>query len=268
MDRGNYALAAEISRIRWTDFILRNSVRAMIEPVARSFSILEALSRQPRATVTALAQETALPPPTVVRLLRTLTELGYATQVSRVAGYRLTDKVLGLAQGIRFVDHLIDVAAPHMSRFTRRYGWPLYLGTISDRAITIRHSTAAESPMSFERQALQKKSPILSSALGRAWLAFCPGEERRAVLRHLGVRPDAKLMAAFDRIRRDGHAFTVLPRTSRIQGIAVAVRDGERVMGCISMRFIRSALSEGEAGERYGEPLRAMADAIAADAAR
>ena len=94
--------------------------------------------------------------PTVVRLLQTLVELGYATRISREAGYRLTDKVLGLAQGIRFVDHLIDVAAPHMSRFTKRYGWPLYLGTISDRAITIRHSTAVESPMSFERAALQR----------------------------------------------------------------------------------------------------------------
>lgn len=240
----------------------------MIEPVARSFTILEALSRRPHGTITALAEETDLPRPTVVRLLKTLTELGYATQVSRAAGYRLTDKVLGLAQGIRFVDHLVDVAAPHMSRFTKKYGWPLYLGTISDKAITIRHSTAAESPMSFERSALQKRSPILSSALGRAWLAFCSPEERRAVLEHLGVKPDARLTAAFARIRRDGHSFTVLPRTGRLQGIGVAIRRGDRVMGCLSMRFIRSAMSEQEAGLRYGAPLNALASAIAADAER
>lgn len=240
----------------------------MIEPVGRSFAIMEALSRRPRGTVAVLADETDLPRPTVVRLLKTLVELGYATRISREAGYRLTDKVLGLAQGIRFVDHLIDVAAPHMSRFTRRYGWPLYLGTISDRAITIRHSTAVESPMSFERSALQRRSPLLSSALGRAWLAFCSAEERRAVLRHLGVRPDAKLAAAFARIRRDGYSFTVLPRGDRLQGIGVAIRDGERVMGCLSMRFIRSAMTEEEAGRRYGGPLNTLAAAIAADAKR
>ncbi len=240
----------------------------MIEPVARSFTILEALSRRPHGTIAVLAGETDLPRPTVVRLLKTLTELGYATQVSRAAGYRLTDKVLGLAQGIRFVDHLVDVAAPHMSRFTRKHGWPLYLGTISDRAITIRHSTAAESPMSFERSALQKKSPILSSALGRAWLAFCSADERRAVLEHLGVKPDAKLAAAFARIRRDGYSFTVLPRSGRLQGIGVAIRKGDSVMGCLSLRFIRSAMSEQEAGERYGAPLNALAAVIAADAER
>jgi IclR family mhp operon transcriptional activator len=228
---------------------------------------MEALSRRPRGTVAVLADETHLPRPTVVRLLKTLVELGYATRISREAGYRLTDKVLGHAQGIRFVDHLIDVAAPHMSRFTRRYGWPLYLGTISDRAMTIRHSTAAESPMSFERTALQRRSPILSSALGRAWLAFCSAEERRGALRHLGVKPDAKLAAAFARIRSDGYAFTVLPRSGRLQGI-VAIRDGERVMGCLSMRFIRSAMTEDEAGRRYGAPLNATAAAIAADADR
>lgn len=238
----------------------------MIEPVARSFTILEALSRRPHGTIAALAEETDLPRPTVVRLLKTLAELGYATQVSRTAGYRLTDKVLGLAQGIRFVDHLVDVAAPHMSRFTKKYGWPLYLGTISDRAITIRHSTAAESPMSFERSALQKRSPILSSALGRAWLAFCSPDERRAVLEHLGVKPDAKLSAAFAHIRRDGYSFTVLPRSGRLQGIGVAIRKGDRVMGCLSMRFIRSAMTEQEAGERYGAPLNALASQIASAA--
>jgi len=240
----------------------------MIEPVGRSFAIMEALSRRPRGTIAALADETDLPRPTVVRLLKTLVELGYATRISREAGYRLTDKVLGLAQGIRFVDRLVDVASPHMSRFTRRYGWPLYLGTISDRAITIRHSTAPESPMSFERTALQKRSPILSSALGHAWLAFCSAEERRNVLRHLGVKPDAKLAASFAKIRKDGYAFTILPRSGRLQGIGVAIRDGERVMGCLSMRFIRSAMSEAEAGRRYGAPLNALAEAIAADAGR
>jgi len=139
-----------------------------IEPVRRSFSILEALSQRPHATIAVLAGETGLPRPTVVRLLGTLVELGYATQVSRSLGYRLTDRVLTLAQSVRFIDHLVDIASPHMQRFTQEHGWPLYLGSISHRAITIRYSTAAESPLSFERTALQRRSPILSGALGRS----------------------------------------------------------------------------------------------------
>ncbi|WP_428680440.1 helix-turn-helix domain-containing protein [Reyranella sp.] len=238
-----------------------------IEPVRRSFAILEALSQRPHGTIAALANETGLPRPTVARLLNTLVELGYVTQVSRLIGYRLTDRVLGLAQGIRFIDHLVDIAAPHMQRFTQEHGWPLYLGSISHRAITIRYSTAAESPMSFERTALHRRSPILSGALGRAWLAFSADDERRAILRDLGVRHDAKLAEAFARIRRQGHAFSVVTRPARLQGIAVAIQRNERVLGCISMRFTRSAMSEAEAGARYGAPLTALARAIATDAA-
>ena len=238
-----------------------------IEPIRRSFAILEALSRRPHGTIAVLAEETGLPRPTVARLLNTLVELGYATQVSRLMGYRLTDRVLGLAQGIRFIDRFVDVAAPHMHRFTQEHGWPLYLGSISHRAITIRYSTAAESPLSFERMALQRRSPLLSGALGRAWLAFTTEEERRAILRDLGVRYDAKLAADFARIRRDGYAFAVLPRPGRLQGIAVAIRKNDRVMGCISMRFVRSAMNEAEAGARFGAPLNALARAIATDAA-
>ena len=88
------------------------------------------------------------------------------------------------------------------------------------------------------------------------------------MLRDLGERQDAKLTAAFARVRRDGYAFTVLPRTGRLQGIGVAIRKGDRVMGCLSMRFIRSAMTEEEAGARYGMPLNALASAIAADADR
>ena len=63
--------------------------------------------------------------------------------------------------------------------------------------------------MSFEAAACNRKSPVLLGALGRAWLAFCPEEERRSILRAVSAcvhRP--ALTAALERIRRDGYAFT------------------------------------------------------------
>lgn len=239
---------------------------AVIEPVRRSLTLLEALSRRPQGTIAELAAETALPRPTVARLLNTLVAVGYVSHLSRASGYRLTERVLGLAQGIRFVDRLVDVAAPHMRRFTEKHSWPLYLGTVSQRAIVIRFTTLAESPLSFERTPLPRNSPVLAGAMGRAWLAYCSDEERRAVLRELGERLDPKLAAVLARVRRDGCAFSALP--GRIQGIAVAIRRRNRVLGCISMRFLRSALSDAEAGARYGAELNALARAIAAEAKR
>ena len=244
----------------------------VIEPVRRSFAVLEALSRRRTSTVGVLTTETGLPRPTVVRLLHTLIALGYAARVSREQGYRLTDRVLGLAGSIRFVDHLVDAAIPHMSRFTAEHGWPLYLATLGYGAITIRHSTAPESPMSFEAAGLNLPRPLLISALGRAWLAFCSEEERRSILADIvGLTPrqEAAFRTVLARVRLDGYAFTQSPRPSRLQGIAVPIRQGSgarsRVLGSLSMRFPRSAMTDAEAGLRFGQPLQQLARTIAHD---
>jgi len=243
----------------------------VIEPVRRSFALLEALSHRRTSTLAVLTGETGLPRPTVVRLLHTLIGLGYAARVSRQQGYRLTDRVLGLSESIRFVDHLVDAAIPHMRRFTEEHGWPLYLASLSQGAIIIRHSTAPESPMAFEGAGLNARRPVLISALGRAWLAFCPDEERRAILRDVGGvtrRQEAALDTVLERVRRDGVAFTQPPRPTRLQGMAVAIRRGPRMLGSLSMRFPRSAMSEADAAQRFGRRLQGLARAIAADVAR
>jgi IclR family mhp operon transcriptional activator len=241
---------------------------AVIEPVRRSFAVLEALSRRRSATLSVLTAETALPRPTVIRLLHTLIALGYAVRVSREQGYRLTDRVLGLAESIRFVDHLVDAALPHMRRFTEEHGWPLYLATLGAGAITIRHSTAPESPMAFEGAALNTPRPLLISALGRVILAFCSEDERRAALKAMGgltPRQAAALAVALERIRTDGYAFTAPPRPTRLHGMAVPIRRGSRVLGSLSMRFPRSAMTEEEVARRFGKRLQVLARAIARD---
>ncbi|MBL8674689.1 MAG: helix-turn-helix domain-containing protein [Rhodospirillales bacterium] len=246
-----------------------------IEPVRRAFAVLAALNGRRASTLTELSTETGLPKPTLSRLLETLVALGYAAQVSRRLGYRVTDRVLTLSGGIRFVDHLVDVAAPLMRKFTRDHGWPLYLGTISHGAMVIRYSTAPESPMSFEAAGYNQRAAPLASAIGRAYLAFCPEEERAAILREIGatgrdartgVRQEAALDAAFQRIRRDGYAVTVPARPSRLNGIAVPIQHGGHVLGCVSLRYPKSVMTEADATRRYVPPLTALARAAAARA--
>ena len=56
--------------------------------------------------------------------------------------------------------------------------------------------------MSFEAAGLNSRRPVLISALGRAWLAFCPEEERRTILRDIGgltPRQETALGAALER---------------------------------------------------------------------
>ena len=121
--------------------------------------------------------DTGLPKATLVRLLRSLRAAGYVEQVSSALGYRVTARVGQLSAGVRFRDRVVDAAVEPMRRFTHQHRWPLYLGTLEGGAIQVRHSTIADSPLSTEPAAYYRSFPILGSALGHAWLAFCPDAE-------------------------------------------------------------------------------------------
>jgi len=115
-----------------------------------------------------------------------LDQVGQAQQTLQAANQGLTSITSLLQQGLSVAQQALQAAGP---------------STLSYGAITIRHSTAPESPMSFEAAGLNTRRSVLISALGRAWLAFCPEDERRAILRDIGglaPRQEAALRAALE----------------------------------------------------------------------
>ncbi|HKU99942.1 MAG TPA: IclR family transcriptional regulator C-terminal domain-containing protein, partial [Vineibacter sp.] len=241
-----------------------------IGPVTRALTVLEALNRRPCTSLHVLNSETGLPKATLVRLLNALRAAGYAEQVSSALGYRVTARVVELAAGYRFRDRVVDAAMPAMQRFTHQHRWPLYLATLEGGAIQVRYSTIADSPLSTEPAAFNRSFPILSSALGRVYLAFCPDAERSMILRALATsrraenrpaRDRRRLLVALREIRQQGYAITP-PNRSRYLGLAVPVMHDDDVLACLSLRFLRRALSLTEAVDRYLDDLRHTARSI------
>jgi IclR family transcriptional regulator, mhp operon transcriptional activator len=159
-----------------------------------------------------------------------------------------------------------------MDAFTRETGWPLYLGTISAGAIMVRYSTASQSPLSFERANYDAKLSIFASALGRVYFAFCSQRERSMILREISALDGRKKFVAPQRfalerqlveIRSRGFAATRSSRPSRLNGIAVPILRGEHVLGAVSLRYPKSAMSEAQAATRWVSKLNALADEIA-----
>ena len=246
-----------------------------IEPVARAFGMLEALNRHRTSTLTALAEATELPKSTTARLLETLVALGYVTRVSRSIGYRITDRVLNLAAGVRFIDHLVNAAAGPMSEFTAQTGWPLYLGTVSDALVLIRHSTAPESPMSFETVGYDLRFRIYESALGLAYLAFCAADERRSIVEAADLARDGGRFSAAHRaalekhlamVRERGYAFTRSTRSRRVNGMAVPIVRGQQVLGALTLRYPKRVMSEDQVAARFAAQLAVTARQIASRA--
>lgn len=238
----------------------------------RALAVLASLNDRPLSHLDILNKVTGLPKPTLVRLLQTLVAAGYVARVAPRAGYRITERVLSLASGVRFVDRMVGAAIAPMSAFTREYDWPLVLGKVRNGAVVVLHSTAPESHLSFERAGYNHTFPLLISALGQAYMAFCPVEERKHLIREFlapstshsiaaeGMRGiEAGLMV----VRRRGYAITMGPRAGRILGLAVPIQRARNVYASLSMRFARAAFTPEQAAARYLAPLNATARSIA-----
>lgn len=101
--------------------------------------------------------------------------------------------------------------------------------------------------------------PLVPSAVGRAYLAYCPDDERELILTNIIRAREPGYELALDRPRLDallelvrarGYGWRFGEPPVETGAIAVAVRGADRVLGCIGMTFIRSALTPAEAAER------------------
>ncbi|ABS62457.1 regulatory protein IclR [Parvibaculum lavamentivorans DS-1] len=248
---------------------------AGVNPVIRSLMVLEAMNATGKATTLAqLHEETGLPKPTLVRLLDTLISTGHVRRVSRMAGYALTERVLRLSSGFRHGDLVVEAARPFLSALTAEHKWPMGLATLDRDAMLVRLSTRQESPFAMDPDWLNRRLAILVSALARAYIAFCPEEERRVLLTLLRnskskmnapARDESYMAAMVEGIRKRGYANTAAPRGDPAMGLAVPVMQGEHVAACINIRYIGSTMSEAEAVKRYLPALQRTAAAIAAN---
>lgn len=242
-----------------------------IEPVVRALRVLEVLNRKTASSLGELHAATGLPKPTLVRMLDTLIAAGYATRISSREGYRITEQVLALSSGLRFIDRMVDAAMPAMSRFTREHAWPIGLAKVRDSIVTLLHSTAPQSPLLFERISHNATYRLMHTAIGQAHLAFCPAEERRRLIADVLPDPELTLLGLSSvrfaelhlaAIRRRGYALSLSPRPQKLLGLAVPVRRGRQVLACLVMRFPRSVMTPDQAADRYLGSLTATARAI------
>ncbi|MBI1212373.1 MAG: helix-turn-helix domain-containing protein [Alphaproteobacteria bacterium] len=256
-------------------------------PIERALSILEVLAHGGTLALQRIAADAKLPKSTTVRLLLVLAESGYVRRVSRSAGYQATTRTLRLARTSSTADLIADAATAPMQAFTREFLWPLFLMTREGSQMRSLLNTADLSPHAVDPTAVGYRSPMLLSAVGRAYIAFCPPAERAELIAALRVskrptdrlaRDAAALARMLSDVRRKGYASTdealrqltskVPPQwrdaRRRARGLAVPIVNGRSVLATVSMRYLPKALSEDEAARAFLKPLRRLADDIAA----
>jgi len=244
------------------------SVRAL----ERGLAVLSAMNRRKLPSVMELARDTNLPRPTVYRLLETLSRAGYVTRSSPNDRYCLARRVRTLSDGFVEDDWIADIAAPLMRRFTREVVWPVALMTFEEGRMLVRETTHEASTLSIDHGMVGRSLPVLRTAAGRCYLAFCPGEERRTILQMLSQSkaPEDRwagepghLTKLLDSIHAKGYAIQDREINPRTSGLAVPLRLGTRMLAAMSAIWISSAMTIESAEAELYPPLAATANRIA-----
>ncbi|MBR0828694.1 DNA-binding transcriptional regulator [Bradyrhizobium manausense] len=238
----------------------------------RGLDVLREVNRSGGIRAGDVARQLDLPRPTVYRLLETLEELGYVARSASDDRFRVTRHALGLGDGYDPGVVICQAAAPYLAELSKTLVWPVDLSTYENAAMVVQETTHSRSPLSIDRGMIGKRLPMLRTSAGRAYLAACPPREREMIVNHL-----RRIDEADDRPFLDGERLTRMIAETAKRGYAVRsegeynpktasiavpiVRD-EVVFGCISIIWIRSALTLDEAVTQYVAPLREAAAAI------
>lgn len=243
-----------------------------IRALLRGLDALAVLNRRDGATVSEVATEIRLPRTTTYRVLETLCAAGYVFRDPADERYRLTIRVRTLADGFDDEAWVSDVARPALDELGREIVWPVSIATLLGTAMVLRETTDHRSPLAVERLAAGLRVPLLTSAAGRVYLAFCPEAQRETLVDILArsareedalARNRDELSRILNEVRAQGYATTVRARrVSDEVSLAVPVAIEDRALACLSVRFGASAVPMKLALERFLPRLREAAQRI------
>jgi len=244
-----------------------------VRAVERGLRILSAVSRAKGILPGELSKALDIPRPSVYRILGSLEGLGYVVRSATDNRFRVTLKTREIAEGYDDETQAGTLGGPVIVALQQDIVWPVDILTYENGAMVIRESTLARSPMSINRNMIGTHAPILRTSAGRAWLAFAPDKERDLCLDILRERADPEdlpfleprnLATLLSNTREQGHGMRygekLLPETS---SFAMPVIVGTRVICCINVIWITSALSISAARDTLLDPLRRAAQKMA-----
>ncbi len=235
-----------------------------IRALMRGLDALAMLNMRDGATVSEVAQEIRLPRTTVYRILETLCGSGFAVRDTADERYRVTILVRGLSDGFDDETWITHSARPLLFELAREIVWPISIATLSGSVMMIRESTDHSTPLAIERYSAGVRAPLLTSATGRAYLAFCPSSERESLIDGLvGKAPRAELQRTLSDIKVQGYATAARARRLVEEvSLSIPATLPDRVLAVLTVRFASSTVPLPVAVERFLPKLRRCAARI------
>ncbi len=249
-----------------------------VRALQRGLAILSEVSRSSGLRAGEVARLLHLPRPTVYRLLETLEEAGYLMRSASDDRFRVTQQVRALGDGFDGSTALSQTAGPVLSDLGRRLSWPIDLVTCEGGVMVVQETTHARSPLSLDRGMIGTRLPIMQTASGRTYLAFCGDADRGALIDYLLRVADPADVPLLDTLalsrmisetRARGYGVRAnsplpIPKTSatRTSSIAVPIYADGGLQGCLTIIWLTKAMEFEQGVARFFLPMRHAAAQI------
>ncbi|MDO5667069.1 MAG: IclR family transcriptional regulator [Alcaligenaceae bacterium] len=179
-------------------------MKSTVNALARGLDILRCFSAvEPTLSNSEIAAYTGLPRSTVSRLTNTLVSLGYLRFNEKTKRYQVGAAVLGLGYAALANLRIIDVARPHMQTFADATKTLVSLATRERLSMMYLESCSSDISLTF-KMGRGVSMPMLSTSIGRVFLAAIPESERNYLLERLLSKENEKnKLAIMDKLQEE-----------------------------------------------------------------
>jgi len=255
-----------------------------ITALDRGLAVLDEVRKTGGSSLQALHDETGLPKATLLRILVTLERRALIWRRIADGHYCPGSSPQGGRRQSDVTDRLSQFAAPELDRLQAEVLWPSDLAIRRGNAMVLCETNRAESYFTIRRDNIGFQINMLRSAVGRAYLAFCPEKERGAILAALRrsrrsgdaiAHDTAYLTQLVEQTQQRGYGVreqgfggdydkTRAGADDHLEALAVPIRSEKgRVYGCVNIVWIRGVRTLDQIVAQCLDPLRHTADAIA-----
>ena len=240
-----------------------------VAALRRGLQVLKIVNETGGCQIKTLQAMLDLPKPTIIRMVATLVEAGYVWK-NEAGIYKVSAKALALANRYDADESMLMAARPVLAKLRREIAWPSDLAAYDGDAMVILDT--GEDPGTFGlNRSRGSRLPVLTTSLGRAYLAFREPPAQEALLSRLlkveAPRGNSKLTLSYlkrvlKQTREQGYAAADAEYLKNTRAVAVPILVKGEPLATINLMTVVTAMEMPEVERRFVAPLRAAARQI------
>jgi IclR family KDG regulon transcriptional repressor len=192
--------------------LAKTSERYTVESVSKALDVLEAFNHAEELTLAEVSERLGLNKSRVFRLLHTLVERGYVDRTVDGTRFVLGLKLLERSACVR--TDLRKLCLPYMRQIHENFNETVNLGILEHEQIIYIGTLESSRPVRMA-EVVGSRSPLHSTALGKAIIAFLPDDQRANLISGLNltkltdntITDQEKLIKELQLVRRRGCAI-------------------------------------------------------------